>query len=161
MNIIIVIIAIMIFSFNVLFSVCVEKSYKFKRDSVEEAKVVAITTKGPVETKAEGVTFNSNSVFWIWATEHSDTLHRPLFLNVISHWIKVTLLFNKLRPRHGFLKNNKCPKPLFLFRLPTRTKLHYAFRMTLFAFLSFKTFIIFANNDRVPRSTTPRNKGPI
>jgi len=107
----------MIFTFYVLLSVCVEKSYKFKRDSWEEARWFAITTKGPVETKAEGVTFNSNSMFWIWATEHSDTLHWPLFLNVISHWIKVTLLFNKLRPRHGFLKNNKCPKPPFLFRL--------------------------------------------
>lgn len=29
----------------------------------ERGKVVVITTKGPMKTKVEGVTFNSNSVF--------------------------------------------------------------------------------------------------
>lgn len=134
------------------------------------------------QTKAEGVTFNSNSMFWIWATEHGARLLHPrpsaaglLFLNVISRRIKVTLLlFNKLRPRRGFLKNNKCPRrnPFFFLGSPaTRTMLyvlycyihvyiHYAFQITtLFAFLSFKNLYYYYYyfcrwiNDDV--STTP------
>lgn len=55
MKIIIVIITIMIFSFNVLFSVCVERSYKFKRDSVKEARWLQLQQKVPRKQKPKGL----------------------------------------------------------------------------------------------------------
>jgi len=119
---IIIIIRILLFMFYFRFGSRNRTSLKWIHDDIEWRVQGgrAITIKDPRDKqKQKGLhliripCFESGPLNTVRSdcTLDPSTLLGFLFLNVISRRIKVTLLlFNKLRSRHGFLKNNKCPR---------------------------------------------------